>query len=243
MKATLSIRVDADNPLHHLWNNGGTWWIHYTVHTDDGRKRRVRYSLGTAAVEQARVLRDAVFAAWIEPPEPPAATPEARPAGKVLPGARVEVAGFDGFGDPCWAPVPASDNLLARIDRGANLLGTLVDSFYVTVDRPWESDWMVLWNGIDPTQTEIDGFMIAVARMPLVDLFPEDSDEADVRAGAALLLHAWIRYARKTSEQYAEDDRVEGGELLDAALVQRVLECACQGRALDLGRARGEERP
>jgi hypothetical protein len=29
-----SIRVDRANPLHHLWCNNGTWWVHYTVHFD-----------------------------------------------------------------------------------------------------------------------------------------------------------------------------------------------------------------
>ena len=30
--AALSIKIDLENPDHHLWNNHGTWWIHYTVH-------------------------------------------------------------------------------------------------------------------------------------------------------------------------------------------------------------------
>ena len=55
---TPSIRVIADNPDHHLWNNHGTWWCHYTVHLPDYTKRRVRLSLGTPSVEQARKLRD-----------------------------------------------------------------------------------------------------------------------------------------------------------------------------------------
>ena len=55
---TPSIRVIADNPDHHLWNNHGTWWCHYTVHLRDYTKRRVRLSLGTPSVEQARTLRD-----------------------------------------------------------------------------------------------------------------------------------------------------------------------------------------
>jgi hypothetical protein len=55
---TPSIRVLAHNPDHHLWNNHGTWWCHYTVHLADYTKRRVRLSLGTPSVEQARKLRD-----------------------------------------------------------------------------------------------------------------------------------------------------------------------------------------
>ena len=55
---TPSIRVLAHNPDHHLWNNHGTWWCHYTVHLADYTKRRVRLSLGTPSVEQDRKLRD-----------------------------------------------------------------------------------------------------------------------------------------------------------------------------------------
>jgi hypothetical protein len=53
-----SIRILADNPNHHLWNNHGTFWCHYTLHLPDYTKRRVRQSLGTACVEKARRLRD-----------------------------------------------------------------------------------------------------------------------------------------------------------------------------------------
>lgn len=52
-----SLRVDHGNPLHHLWCNNGTWWVHYTLHFD-GRKRRIRRSLGTTAVAVAVARRD-----------------------------------------------------------------------------------------------------------------------------------------------------------------------------------------
>jgi hypothetical protein len=41
---TASIRVLPDNPDHHLWNNNGTFWCHYTLHFPDYTKRRVRQS-------------------------------------------------------------------------------------------------------------------------------------------------------------------------------------------------------
>ena len=46
----LSLRTNAQNPDHHLWNNHGTWWCHLTLHTAHGRKHRVRCSLKTASV-------------------------------------------------------------------------------------------------------------------------------------------------------------------------------------------------
>jgi len=57
--AKLSIRVSEANRLHHLWNNNGTWWLHYTEHLADFTKRRVRRSLRTPDLELAIARRDA----------------------------------------------------------------------------------------------------------------------------------------------------------------------------------------
>ena len=54
----LSIRVSEGNRLHHLWNNNGTWWLHYTEHLADFTKRRVRRSLRTHDLELAIRRRD-----------------------------------------------------------------------------------------------------------------------------------------------------------------------------------------
>ena len=56
------IRVDAENPNHHLWDNHGTWFLHYTVHPTQFTKERVRRSLGTPRLDLARERRDAFFA-------------------------------------------------------------------------------------------------------------------------------------------------------------------------------------
>ena len=58
----LSIRLNSDNPNHHLWNNHGTWWLHYTLHLPDHTKKRIRKSLHTQDVEEARRLRDKFLA-------------------------------------------------------------------------------------------------------------------------------------------------------------------------------------
>jgi hypothetical protein len=47
---------------HHLWRNGRRWWIAFTYHTEDGRKFRVRRSLGTCEVAEARRRRDELLA-------------------------------------------------------------------------------------------------------------------------------------------------------------------------------------
>jgi hypothetical protein len=57
----LSIRVSEDNRLHHLWDNNGTWWLHYTEHHADFTKRRVRRSLRTRDLELAIRRRDEVL--------------------------------------------------------------------------------------------------------------------------------------------------------------------------------------
>lgn len=56
------IRVRAENENHHLWNNHGTWFLHYTVHPTPFTKERIRRSLGTKDLSVARERRDAFFA-------------------------------------------------------------------------------------------------------------------------------------------------------------------------------------
>ncbi|MDP1580322.1 MAG: hypothetical protein Q8M02_08590 [Candidatus Didemnitutus sp.] len=56
-----SLRVNPDNVNHHLWNNNGTWFLHYTVYPTPFTKERIRRSLGTKNVEVARERRDAFF--------------------------------------------------------------------------------------------------------------------------------------------------------------------------------------
>lgn len=55
--AELSIRTTGGEN-HHIWNNNGTWWVHFTVHLPDYTARRVRRSLRTRDVAVARVRRD-----------------------------------------------------------------------------------------------------------------------------------------------------------------------------------------
>ena len=55
------IRVRTDNPNHHLWNNHGTWFLHYTVHPTSFTKERIRRSLGTKDIAIARERRDSFF--------------------------------------------------------------------------------------------------------------------------------------------------------------------------------------
>jgi hypothetical protein len=48
-------------PDHHLWRNGRLWWIAITVHKDDWTAERVRRSLGTADLAEARRRRDLIL--------------------------------------------------------------------------------------------------------------------------------------------------------------------------------------
>ena len=57
----LAIRTDENNPNHHLWNNNGTWFVHYTIYPTAITKERVRKSLGTKDIDTAREKRDKIF--------------------------------------------------------------------------------------------------------------------------------------------------------------------------------------
>ena len=59
----LAVRVDQENPNHHLWNNRGTWWCHFTLHRPDYTAERIRVSLKTRDLDEARGRRDELLAA------------------------------------------------------------------------------------------------------------------------------------------------------------------------------------
>ena len=61
MLPQLSVRVNPGNPNHHLWNNNGTWFIHYVIYPTPITKERIRRSLKTKSVDEARAIRDAVL--------------------------------------------------------------------------------------------------------------------------------------------------------------------------------------
>jgi hypothetical protein len=49
------------NANHHLWDNHGTLWCHFTLHLPDCTKERVRLALGTRNFTEARALRDGLL--------------------------------------------------------------------------------------------------------------------------------------------------------------------------------------
>jgi hypothetical protein len=51
-------------PNHHLWRNGRLWWVAYTVIVDGWRQERIRHSLGTSDLVEARARRDAILATF-----------------------------------------------------------------------------------------------------------------------------------------------------------------------------------
>ena len=56
-----ALRISEANPNHHLWNNNGTWFLHYTVYPTPFTKERIRRSLGTKCLTTARERRDQFF--------------------------------------------------------------------------------------------------------------------------------------------------------------------------------------
>ena len=57
----LAVRINRANLNHHLWNNNGTWFLHYTRHEPGFIKVRCRQSLRTKSLDAARQLRDLIL--------------------------------------------------------------------------------------------------------------------------------------------------------------------------------------
>jgi hypothetical protein len=57
----LATRRTGKNPNHHLWNNNGTWWLFFTLHSVSGGSKRYRRSLKTRDLETARRRRDGIL--------------------------------------------------------------------------------------------------------------------------------------------------------------------------------------
>lgn len=57
-----TVHPETVNPDHHIWNNNGTWWCHFTVHHADYTAERVRVSLHTRDLAEARRRRDFIMA-------------------------------------------------------------------------------------------------------------------------------------------------------------------------------------
>jgi hypothetical protein len=46
---------------HHIWDNNGTWWCHLSLERRTGPAKRVRFSLRTNSVREARKRRDLIM--------------------------------------------------------------------------------------------------------------------------------------------------------------------------------------
>lgn len=59
------IRIDHDNPDHHVWDNNGTFWLNYVVYPTRATAERRRVSLKTKLPQEARSRRDQIFAWFV----------------------------------------------------------------------------------------------------------------------------------------------------------------------------------
>ena len=48
---------------HHIWDNNGTWWCHLSIARRTGPAKRLRFSLKTNNVREARKRRDLIMKA------------------------------------------------------------------------------------------------------------------------------------------------------------------------------------
>ena len=76
-------RAAETNPNHHLWRNGRLWWLAVTLLHDGWRQERIRQSLGTADVLEARRRRDLVLARFGRPVTAAPATATAAASARV----------------------------------------------------------------------------------------------------------------------------------------------------------------
>ncbi len=60
-QAGLAMRSVEANPNHHIWNNNGVWFCNLMVKTAGGESKRIRESLHTKNVDEARIRRDAMI--------------------------------------------------------------------------------------------------------------------------------------------------------------------------------------
>ena len=60
-------RASVTNPNHHLWKNGRLWWLAVTLLHDGWRQERVRQSLGTDDILEARRRRDLMLGRFARP--------------------------------------------------------------------------------------------------------------------------------------------------------------------------------
>ncbi len=65
------------DPDHHLWRNGRLYWVAFTVHLPGWQKERIRLSLGTDDLDEARRRRDHLLREY---PQRRACTLSLRPA-------------------------------------------------------------------------------------------------------------------------------------------------------------------
>jgi len=65
MSRSISVtESQSDRDNHHLWRNGRLWWVAFTVHLPGWQKERVRKSLGTPEIAEARRRRDELLARY-----------------------------------------------------------------------------------------------------------------------------------------------------------------------------------
>jgi RNA polymerase sigma factor (sigma-70 family) len=65
-KVGLVMRSVEANANHHVWNNNGVWFCNFKVKTATGESKRIRKSLHTNNVEEARIRRDDMIRSYSE---------------------------------------------------------------------------------------------------------------------------------------------------------------------------------
>lgn len=56
--------IKEHNPNQFIWNNNGTYWLHWTPYDRVIKHPRIRQTLGTRNIEEARARRDLFIRSW-----------------------------------------------------------------------------------------------------------------------------------------------------------------------------------
>ena len=79
---------------------------------------------------------------------------------------------------PCQPPHTARDQMVAWLDRGENMHGSLAEDFYVVLDQPQDPSNFILWLGDNGSQNDDDRpRLAAVAYTPRSDYLSEFEDD------------------------------------------------------------------
>jgi hypothetical protein len=118
---------------------------------------------------------------------------------------------------PDFVCIPPDGEDVARINRGSNMHGTLIDSFYLGANNfPDDATYFVLWIGLDGSQFDDHQSRLLPAAYAEMEYFYDEDYGHQKRLAAAALLYVWVK-SNSSGEgiwDYNSDDEFTSGYLI-----------------------------